>query len=204
MMLQFFPEVEADDPGAPDPSAHPGADRLRPGAIPLPSEAARSVEPTVMVSMFDDQLVICPPTHLDLETTEVLVIAAASAITAGSTVMIDLDPETASDELIARRPVSAVNTSCVTGPGGPVSIPSAGYVRLATRDAHWTIDLAHGRLCRSDSAVDPHFVGPGDWTHVQALWVTPTDVTALTVEGTYLSTHAAWTVPNRRADRSPT
>lgn len=180
MMLQLFPDLEAE-------------------TAPETTDAKRSVDPTVMVSMFDGQLVICPPAHLDLEMTEVLVVAAASAVTSGSTVMIDLDPHTASDELIARRPLSAVNTRCVTGPGGPVSIPSAGYVRLATRDAHWTIDLAHGRLCRSDSAIDPHFVGPSDWTHIQALWVTLTDVTALTVDGTYLSTHAAWTAPSRRA-----
>lgn len=184
MMLEFFPVLDAHD--------------LRPGSAPVIPRARRSAEPTVMVSMFDDQLVVCPPQHLDLEMTEVLVVAAASAVASGSTVMIDLDPDTASDELIARRPLSAVKTRCVTGPGGLVSIPSAGYVRLATRDAYWTIDLAHGRLCRSDSAIDPHFVGPGDWTHIQALWVTLADVTALTADGTYLSTHAAWTAPSRR------
>ncbi|MEP1124310.1 MAG: hypothetical protein ABJH68_10520 [Ilumatobacter sp.] len=182
-MLQVFPVLEADhdtDAARESPVGH------------------RSGEPDVMVSMFDDQLVICPPAHLDLETTEVIVVAAASAVTSGSTVMIDLDPDTASGELIARRPLSAATARCVTGPGGPVAIPSAGYVRLATRDSHWTIDLAHGRLCRSDSVVDPHFVAPGSWTRIQALWVTITDVTALTVDGTYLSTHAAWTLPRRR------
>lgn len=149
--------------------------------------------PTVMVSMFDDHLVICPPDHLDLEMTEVLVIAAASAVTSGSTVMIDLDPDTASPELIARRPLSDVAANCVGGDGGPVAVLGPGYVRLATRDAHWTIDLADGRLCRSDAAIEPHFVGPDDWTHIQALWVTQANVTALTRDGTYLSTYAAWT-----------
>ncbi len=183
MMLQFFPVLEADGPEADSARVSP--------------DDQRAAEPNVMVSMYDDQLVICPPAHLDLETTEVIVVAAASAVTSGSTVMIDLDPATASRELIARRPLSAATARCVTGPGGPVAIPSAGYVRLATRDSHWTIDLAHGRLCRSDSVVDPHFVASGSWTRIQALWVTLTDVTALTVDGTYLSTHAAWTLPGR-------
>lgn len=174
MMLQQFSDLDADA-NSPDEQ--------------------RELGPTVMVSMFDDQLVICPPPHVDLEMTRVLVAAAASAVTSGATVMIDLDPDTASDELIARRPLSAVGASCVRVPGGPVAIPRAGFVRLATRDAYWTIDVAHSRLCRSDAAIDPHFVGSADWTRIQALWVTPTDVTALTVDGTYLSTNAAWTIP---------
>ncbi len=172
-MMQFFPDSDSDSD--------------------LDTTDARAIDLSLMVSMFDDHLVICPPAHVDLEMTEVLVMAAASAVTSGATVMIDLDPHTASDELVARRPLSAVGTNCVTGDGGPVSILAAGYVRLATRDAFWTIDLARGRLCRSDVAVDPHFFAPSDWTHVQALWVTPMEVTALTIDGIYLSTRAAWT-----------
>ncbi len=160
--------------------------------------AARDhIGPTVMVSMLDDHLVICAPAHLDLEMTEVLVVAAASAVAAGSTVMIDLDPSTTSEEISARRPLGAVSANCVTGDGGLVGVLGAGYVRLATRDAHWTIDVAHGRLCRSDHAIEPHFVRPDDWTPIRALWVTPTSVTALTTAGVYLSTRAAWTIGHR-------
>ena len=149
-------------------------------------------EPAVSVSMSEDHVVICPPAHLDLETTEVLVVAAASAVTSGSTVLIDLDPETTSDELIARRPLSDDVLTCVTSESGPVRVLGAGFVSLATRDAHWTIDLTRGRLCRSDGAVDPHFVVSGNWTPVQALWVTSANVTAPTTDGTYLSTQAVW------------
>ena len=151
-------------------------------------------EPSVMVSMFDDQLVIVPPAKLDVEMTEVLVIAAASAVTSGATVMIDLDPDTACDDLIARRPHTTEGAACVDDDSGRVGIPAAGYVRLETRDGHWTIDLTQGRLCRSADAIDPHFVGLRDWTHIQALWVTPSDVTALTADGSYVSTRAAWTI----------
>ncbi len=165
--------------------------------------AADATDPTVMVSMFDDHLVICAPAQLDLEMTEVLVIAAASAVAAGLTVMIDLDPDTASDELIARRPLSAATATCVNGDGGPVEVLGAGYVRLTTCDANWTIDLAQGRLRRSDDAIEPHFVRPDDWTPVQALWVTQTSVTALTNDGRYLSTRSAWTTQHRPAGLVP-
>lgn len=77
-----------------------------------------TIDPTVTISMSDDQLVICAPTDLDLEMTELLVIAAASAVATGSTAMIDLDPDMASDELIARRPLSAVTATCITRHGG--------------------------------------------------------------------------------------
>jgi hypothetical protein len=155
-----------------------------------------SVNPTVMVSMLDDHLVIRAPIRLDLEMTKVLVIAAASAVACGSKVMIDLDPDTTSDELIARRPLSAA-ANYVTRDGGPVAVLGAGYVQLITRDGHWTIDLGQGRLCRSNDPVDPHFIGLDDWTPICALWVTQASVTALAIDGTYLSTFAAWTTESR-------
>jgi hypothetical protein len=156
----------------------------------------KGTDATVTVSMFDEHLVICAPPRLDLEMTNVLVIAAASAVGCGSTVMIDLDPDTASDELIALRPLSAV-ARCVTSDSGPAAVLGPGYVRLTTRDGHWTIDLSHGRLCRSNDPIEPHFVGLNDWIDICALWVTPTNVTALANDGTYLSTFASWTTGRR-------
>jgi hypothetical protein len=154
------------------------------------------IDTTLTVSMFDEHLVICAPNRLDLEMTNVLVIAAASAVGCGSTVMIDLDPDTASDELIARRPLGAA-ANCVTSDGGPVAILGPGYVQLTTRDGYWTIDLGQGRMCRSNDPIEPHFVGLDDWTDICALWVTPTNVTALANDGTYLSTFASWTTERR-------
>ena len=173
--------------------------------FPYPDTAATptTIDPTVRVSMLEDHLVVRAPTDLDLEMTEVLVAAAASAVATGSTVMIDVGPDTASDELIARRPLSNATTTCITGSGGPVIVLGAGHVRLATSDAYWTIDLGRGRLCRSEDAVDPHFVGPENWTPIQALWVAPTHVTALTDNGTYLSTLAEWTIQHRPRHPAP-
>jgi hypothetical protein len=162
-----------------------------------------TIDPKVMISMLDDHLVINAPTDLDLEMTEVLVAAAASAVATGSTVMIDVDPDTASDELIARRPLRKVTTTGTTDSGGPVSVLGAGRVQLATCDAYWTIHLSRGRLCRSDDAIDPHFVGPEDWTPIQALFVAPAHVTALTNDGTYLSTLAEWTIQHRPRHPAP-
>lgn len=176
---------------------------MQPFPDPDMTATATTIDSAVTISMLDDHLVVCAHADLDLEMTEVLVIAAASAVTTGSTVMIDLDPDTASDELNAHRPLTALDASCITGDGGPVSVLGAGRVQLATRDAHWTIDLTRGRLCRSDDAIDPSFVGPDDWTPVQALWVSPTSVTALTNDGTYLSTLAEWTIERRPRRPAP-
>ena len=161
-----------------------------------------NIDATVMVSMFDEHLVICAPPHLDLEMTNGLVIAAASALACGSTVMIDLDPDTASNELIARRPLGAA-AECITSEGGLVTVLRAGYVQLTTRDGHWTIDLGQGRLCRSNDPVKPHFVGLDDWIHICALWVTPTGVTALANDGTHLSTSASWATEQRPQRLTP-
>jgi len=164
--------------------------------VPKIAPTQNGIDATVTVSMFDEHLVICAPSRLDLEMTNVLVIAAASAVGCGSTVMIDLDPDTASDELIARRPLRAA-AGCVTIDGGPAAVLGPGYVQLTTRDGYWTIDLGQGRLCRSNDPIEPHFVWLDDWTLICALWVTPTSMTALANDGTYLSTFASWTTERR-------
>ena len=160
----------------------------------FPTVAAKQhdVDHRLMISMLDDHLVVGVATSIDLEMTELLVVAAASGVAAGSTVMIDLDPHIASCDLVARRPMGTIDTCCVTHAGGPVTVLGAGSVRITTRDAHWTIDLVHGRLCRSESIVDPQFVRPHAWTKIHALWVNRDHVTALTGDGTYLTTIATW------------
>ena len=149
-------------------------------------------ESAVMVSMCGDSLVICPPRRVDLETTRVLVAAAAAAVQAGATVMIDLDPDTASDDLVPLGPVPRPGEHPVLSEGGPVRVLGAGSIRLSTHDSHWTIDLSESRLFRADTTIDPWFVGPDGWTQIRAIWATCTLVTALTVDGSYLSTRTAW------------
>lgn len=165
-------------------------------AFPTVVASNDSVDHGLLVSMLDDHVVFGVPTPIDLEMTELLVVAAASGVAAGSTVMIDLDPDTSSGDLVARRPLGAIDASCVTHDGGPVTVLGAGSVRISTRDAHWTIDLANGRLCRSDSTVEPQFVRPDAWIRIHALWVNRDQITALTSEGTYLTTIATWRIPH--------
>lgn len=148
-------------------------------------------EAGVRISMSDDLVVIRPPRRVDVDTTHVLVDAAASAISAGAVVMVDLDHES-TDDLLWFRPRRDDTTASVTDEGGPAAVLGAGWVRLSTRDSYWTIDVARGRLYRADTLVDPHFVAEAAWTGVRALWVTRTHVTALTADGTYVSTRTSW------------
>ena len=149
-------------------------------------------EPAVMISMVDDRVIISPPTHPDLETTHVLVAAAAAAVIAGSTVMIDLDPDTASDDLVPFGPTIHDVADTAEMHGGLVRVLGPGMVQMSTHDAFWTIDLSEGRLVRSDKAIDPWFVTRTSWTRIRALWATCATVTVLTADGTYLSTRTAW------------
>lgn len=152
-----------------------------------PDAGGRAVD----ISMFDDQLVIRPPARLGLDMTIVLVDAVDAALRGGATVMVDLDPETASSDLAAVGPVGSSPDVGAT-PRGPVVVLAPGCVRVPTLDGHWTIDVAASRMFRSDTPLDPSFVGPDDWTPIRALWLTCASLTALTDAGSYLSARTPW------------
>jgi hypothetical protein len=141
--------------------------------------------------MCDDHVVICPPSHLDLDSTHALVAAAAAGVLGGSTVMIDLDHETDSHELVARGPI-AVGWVDPAAVAGHVDVLGAGCVRLSTADSYWTIDIAEGRLFRAETIVDHHFVGRANWTYVQAIWLGCSSITALCTDGSYISARVIW------------
>ena len=143
-------------------------------------------EPAITISMCDDLVVICPPSPLGLDSTHALVAAAAAGVLGGSMVMIDLDGETDSSELVALGPISdgLVDPTAVAG---HVGVVGAGCVRLSTADSYWTIDISEGRLFRAETIVDHHFVGRADWTSVQAIWLTCSSITALCADGSYIS-----------------
>ncbi len=156
---------------------------------PLTQELGR--ESAVTISMCDDHVVICPPSHLDLDSTHALVAAAAAGVLGGSTVMIDLDNETDSRELVARGPITGGGIDPVAV-AGHVDVLGAGCVRLSTADSYWTIDIAEGRLFRAETIVDHHFVGRTDWTSVQAIWLGCSSITALCADATYISARVIW------------
>ena len=150
-------------------------------------------EPAVDISMFDDHLVIRRPDQLDIHLTLVLVDAVAAALRGGSTVMIDLDPETESGDLVAIGP-SAGADPVTPIDGTAASVLGPGCVSVSTGESLWTIDLSRSRLFRSDTAVDPAFVAADDWMSVRAVWLTCTSITALSVDGRYVSARPNWSV----------
>lgn len=150
-------------------------------------------EPTLGVSMFGDHVVIRPPRHLDLDLTLVLVDAVGAAIRGGSSVMIDLDADTDSPDLVAVGP-SAQGSQPTAVDNGSVDVLGPGYVRLSTADSRWTIDISRERLFRSDGAVDPSFVPTEVWTPIRAVWLTCSALTALCVDGSYISGRPSWRV----------
>lgn len=145
----------------------------------------------VTISVCDDHVVICPPSHVDLDATHSLVAAAAAGVLSGSTVILDLALDTAGSELVALGPIADGRVD-PTAAVGHVDVLGAGVVRLSTADSYWTIDLAEGRLFRAATVVDHHFVGGSDWTCVQAIWLTCSSITALSADGSYISARVIW------------
>ena len=158
-----------------------------------PSDVLDSNDASVMVSMCDDHIVISPSTRLDLAATRALINVAASAIRSGSIVMIDLDPDTPSDDLISHGPVSGRPAALLCGGEGSVRLLGPGCIRVATTESHWTIDLSLSRLFRSEKPIEPFFVSTDRWTPIRALWASCESITALANDGTYLSCRTVWT-----------
>jgi hypothetical protein len=157
------------------------------------SDVLDSNDPSVMVSMCDDHIVISPSTRLDLAATRALIDVVASAIRSGSNVMIDLDPDTPSDDLISHGPVSGRPAALLGDGDGSVRLLGPGCIRVAATESHWTIDLSLSRLFRSEKPIEPYFVSTDRWTPIRALWASCESVTALTDDGTYLSCPTVWT-----------
>ena len=167
-----------------------------------PSPVLGTSHPPVIVAMCDDHVVISCSAQLDLASTEALIDVAGSAIRSGAIVMLDLDPSTPSDDLIAHGPVFSQHGADFDDDNGSVHLIGPGCVRLATTDAHWTIDLAHSRLLRSEKPIDLHFVDVDRWTPIRALWLTCQMATALTAAGTYLTCHLVWATGDRTSAAS--
>jgi hypothetical protein len=158
-----------------------------------PSNVLDSVDPCVKVSMYDNHIVISPSTRLDIASTRALISVAASAIRSGSNVMIDLDPNTPSDDLISHGPVSGRPAALLGDGDGSVRLLGPGCIRIATTESYWTIDLSLSRLFRSEKPIELYFVSTDRWTPIRALWASCESITALADDGTYLSCRTVWT-----------
>ena len=77
--------------------------------------------------------------------------------------------------------------------GRPVAAEFAavGMIRLAGEGTCWTVDVAGGRLCRTDVPHDVRFLGPDAWAPMIALCVTHDRLVALTADGRHVSERRA-------------
>ncbi|MAT04955.1 MAG: hypothetical protein CL424_07930 [Acidimicrobiaceae bacterium] len=149
-----------------------------------------SDEPRLVVEMGGSNLVIRSTIDLDHADTDSLVSALNAATDADVDVVIDpasvrcdeafasLTHRRTAEERSAARPVAA-------------EFAAVGVIRLAGEGTCWTIDVAGGRLCRTDVAHDVRFLGPEAWTPMVAVCVTHDRLVALTGDGRHLSERRA-------------
>lgn len=146
--------------------------------------------PRLVVEMGGSNLVIRSTSDLDHADTDSLVSALNAANDADVDVVIDpasvrcddafasITHPRPSDEPDAGRPVGA-------------EVAAAGTIRLAGEGTCWTVDVAGGRLCRTDVPHDVRFLGPDAWTPIIALCVTHDRLLALTADGRHVSERRA-------------
>ena len=154
-------------------------------------------EPRVTIEMGGANLVIRASSHFDHASTISLVGAVNAAADADVAVVIDPSTIRCDDEF-ARYGYARID-ECRDHDGcrpAAVQAVNSGIIRIAAERTVWTIDVANGRLCRSDAPLDVHFLGPDAWTPVVAVCVTPSRLVALLLDDAHVS--------ERRAHGSPT
>lgn len=146
-------------------------------------------EPRVTIEMGGPNIVIRSTPAIDREYTTTLAHAVNAAATTHTVVVLDPDPIRC-DDSFAGACLPEWETTCsehVECRPSEVEVIGSGTIRIAAESSWWTIDVANGRICRTDVRIDPHFIdGPG-WTPVVAVCVTPTRLRALTVDGSLVS-----------------
>ena len=156
----------------------------RPGEQPVIDE-----EPRVTIEMGGPNIVIRSSTAIDREYTTTLAHAVNAATATHTVVVLDPDPIRC-DDSFAGASLPASETACAEHAEcrpSEVEVVGSGIVRIAAESSWWLVDVAHGRFCRTDGRVDPHFIDGPSWTPVVAVCVTPSRLRALTVEGSVIS-----------------
>lgn len=149
--------------------------------------------PRVTIEMGGDNIVIRSTAEIDHECTAALTHAVNAAADTHTVVVIDPDPIRCDDSFASSR-FELPDAGCVDHAHCrpvDVAVVARGVIRIAAEHTSWTVDLMHGRFCRADSTVDVHFVDPAGWTPIVAICVTPTSVSALTVDGTLVTSKRA-------------
>lgn len=158
----------------------------------VPTDRPLSVvddEPRVTIEMGGPNIVIRSSPAIDREYTTSLAHAVNAATATHTTVVLDPDPIRC-DDSFAGACLPEWETTCpehATCQPSEVEVIGSGIVRIAAESSWWLVDVAHGRFCRTDGRVDPHFIDRSSWTPVVAVCVTPTRLRALTDDGSLVS-----------------
>lgn len=153
------------------------------------SQSSELDEPRVTIEMGGPNILIRPTATADREYTTALAHAVNAAADTRTVVVLDPDPIRCDDAFVgAHLPLGEVecreHTHC-----RPVDadVVASGVLRIAADGGWWLLDVARGRMCRTDRPVDVHFIAAHDWTPVVAVYVTPTRLRALTVDGSLVT-----------------
>ncbi|MFP5489293.1 MAG: hypothetical protein ACLGHQ_13430, partial [Acidimicrobiia bacterium] len=146
-------------------------------------------EPRVTIEMGGPNVVIRSSPAIDREYTTSLAHAVNAAATTNTVVVLDPDPIRC-DDSFAGAELPVWETTCPEHAdcrASEVEVVGSGTIRIAAESSWWTIDVANGRICRTDGRIDPHFIDAPSWTPVVAVCVTPTRLRALTADGSLVS-----------------
>lgn len=143
----------------------------------------------VTIEMGGPNIVIRSNPSIDREYTTALAEVVNAAAATHTVVVLDPEPVRC-DDGFATASLPAAEVACPEHDHcspAEVQVVGSGIVRIAAETSAWLVDLAHGRFCRTEGRVDPHFIERSSWTPLVAVCVTPTRLRALTADGALVS-----------------
>jgi hypothetical protein len=156
---------------------------------PADNDLSELDEPRVTIEMGGPNIVIRPTSTIDREYTTALAHAVNAAADTHTVVVLDPDPIRC-DEAFAGAELPLGEVECSEhAQCRPVDVEvvGSGTIRIAADGGWWLVDVGRGRICRTDRRVDVHFIAADSWTAVVAVYVTPTRLRALTVDGSIVT-----------------
>jgi hypothetical protein len=146
-------------------------------------------EPRVSIEMGGPNIVIRSCADIDRGYTTSLALAVNAAADTRTVVVLDPAPIRC-DDAFSGALLPDIDVECAEHAScRPVDVEVVGrsVIRIAAHRSWWTIDVAEGRFCQTDTPVDPSFVSSESWTPVVAVCVTPTRLRALRPDGELVS-----------------